>query len=211
MLKSFLILYFVLFYGIAFFWRSYHTWRRTGINPYRLNNPKGIHGYLGKIYRLVSICVAITILVYVFADNLYRYLTPIQWLIHPSITIIGLTLLLTSFVWILISQSQMGHSWRIGIDKENKTELVTHGIFAISRNPIFLGIRLNLFGFFLVLPNAVTLTIWIVGEIVIIAQVFLEEDYLQQVHGDDYQRYQESTPRFLGFPKSQTKLDAQQK
>ena len=88
---------------------------------------------------------------------------------------------------------------------------MTHGIFAISRNPIFLGIRLNLLGFFLVLPSAATLTIWIVGEIVINSQVFLEEDYLLQVHGDDYQRYQESTPRFLGLPKSQTRLDVKQK
>jgi protein-S-isoprenylcysteine O-methyltransferase Ste14 len=31
----------------------------------------------------------------------------------------------------------MDNSWRIGIDEENKTGLVTKGIFSISRNPIF--------------------------------------------------------------------------
>jgi protein-S-isoprenylcysteine O-methyltransferase Ste14 len=34
---------------------------------------------------------------------------------------------------------QMGDSWRIGIDQEQKTSLVRHGVFKLSRNPIFLG------------------------------------------------------------------------
>jgi protein-S-isoprenylcysteine O-methyltransferase Ste14 len=201
MLKSFLLTYFILFYGIAFLWRSYITWKKTGINPYRLSKQEGIHGYLGRLYRLVSIGVAVTILIYVFAENLYNYLTPIQWLEHVYVSTLGLTLLLASFTWILIAQSQMGRSWRIGIDEDNESELVTKGVFAVSRNPIFLGIRLNLVGFFFVLPNAFTLAIWLLGEVAIHSQVFLEEAYLQQAHGDAYQRYQAATSRYLGISK----------
>ena len=205
MLKLILFVYLILFFGLTFVWRSYQIWRKTGINPYRLKNEAGMHGFLTGVYRLVAVGVAVVILIYVFADSLYAYLTPITWLVNPTVTAVGLALLLVSFVWILIAQSQMGRSWRIGIDDENKTELVTRGVFRISRNPIFLGIRLNLLGLFLILPNAVTLVIWLVGEVAIQLQVFLEEDYLSQVHGTTYQQYQVMTSRYLGFPKGHAK------
>lgn len=62
MLKLFLFAYLILFYGIAFFWRSYRIWRVTGINPYRLKNEEGMHGFLARMYRLVSVTVAVVIL-----------------------------------------------------------------------------------------------------------------------------------------------------
>ena len=40
----------------------------------------------------------------------------------------------------LLSQIQMGDSWRSGVDKKETTTLITHGIYARSRNPIYFGI-----------------------------------------------------------------------
>lgn len=201
-MKLFLLTYLILFYGIAFFWRSYRIWRRTGINPYRLQNEEGMAGFLARVYRLVSVAIAVVILIYVFAGDLYLYLTPIVWLQGDVVTAVAVPLLLISFIWILIAQSQMGRSWRIGIDDENQTELVTQGVFRVSRNPIFLGMRLNLLGLFLILPNALTLAIWLLGDAAIQLQVFLEEDYLTRTHGASYQKYQAATARYLGFPKA---------
>lgn len=201
-MKLFLLTYLILFYGIAFFWRSYRIWRRTGINPYRLQNEEGMAGFLARVYRLVSVAIAVVILIYVFAGDLYLYLTPIVWLQGDVVTAVAVPLLLISFIWILIAQSQMGRSWRIGIDDENQTELVTQGVFRVSRNPIFLGMRLNLLGLFLILPNALTLAIWLLGDAAIQLQVFLEEDYLTRTHGASYQKYQAATARYMGFPKA---------
>ena len=196
-MKPFLFIYLISFYGIAFFWRSYRTWQETGINPYKLDKQKGVHGFLATCYQLLSIGVAGTILIYVFAGNLYDYLTPIQWLIHPAITTVGMALLLVSFAWIIIAQRQMGRSWRIGIDSEHKTDLVTQGVFSISRNPIFLGMRLNLAGLFFVLPSAVTLTTWLLGDVLLQIQVHIEEDHLKQLHGDTYTQYTHQVRRWL--------------
>jgi protein-S-isoprenylcysteine O-methyltransferase Ste14 len=91
----------------------------------------------------------------------------------------------------------MGNAWRIGIDDENPTELVTSGIFRLSRNPIFLGVRLNFVGLFLVLPNAVTLVIWLLGDAMLQIQVLLEEEYLRQAHGEAYQKYIQQVRRWL--------------
>lgn len=72
-----------------------------------------------------------------------------------------------ALIWVLIAQAQMGTSWRIGIDTENETMLITHGIFRLSRNSIFLGMRGNLLGMFFVLPNVLTLVLCLLGDIAI--------------------------------------------
>jgi len=91
----------------------------------------------------------------------------------------------------------MGSSWRIGIDENLKTELVIDGIFSISRNPIFLGIKLNSLGFFLVAPNAVTLVILLLEIAVIDIQVALEEQHLLKMYDAKYKEYCDRLRRWL--------------
>ena len=50
---------------------------------------------------------------------------------------------------VVVSQTQMGASWGIGID-DRSTELVTRGLFGLVRNPIFSGLLLALLGFVLI-------------------------------------------------------------
>ena len=200
-MKLFIVVYLCLYFGLAFFWRSYVTWRATGINPYRLNQKDGLDGFLARLYRLVFIGVSIVVLLYgVGPANWYAFLGPLPWLEMVSVTAVGVSLLVIAFILVLIAQAQMGASWRIGIDEEHTTTLVTQGIFRFSRNPIFLGMRLNLLGLFLVMPNALTLVLWLVGDVAIQMQVFLEEAHLQKQHGAAYQQYQILTPRYLGIP-----------
>jgi protein-S-isoprenylcysteine O-methyltransferase Ste14 len=54
-----------------------------------------------------------------------------------------------------MAQFQMKDSWRIGIDDQMKTELVTNGLFQFSRNPVFLGMTASLIGFFLAFPTVI--------------------------------------------------------
>jgi protein-S-isoprenylcysteine O-methyltransferase Ste14 len=109
----------------------------------------------------------------------------------------AIAILLVSLVWVALAQVQMGKSWRIGIDKENKTDLVETGIFSLSRNPIFLGMRAMLFGLFLMIPNALTLLTWILGDVLMQIQVRLEEEFLRSVHGDGYQDYKTRVRRWI--------------
>jgi len=91
----------------------------------------------------------------------------------------------------------MGNSWRIGIDAGDKTQLVQHGVFRWSRNPIFLGMRVTLFGFFLILPNVMTFATLVLGEALMQIQVRLEEEYLRRTHGEEYRKYCQQTRRWL--------------
>ena len=53
----------------------------------------------------------------------------------------------------LTSVLTMRDSWRAGIPDRDKTELITSGIYAYSRNPAFLGFDLMYLGTFLLLGN----------------------------------------------------------
>jgi protein-S-isoprenylcysteine O-methyltransferase Ste14 len=91
----------------------------------------------------------------------------------------------------------MGSSWRIGIDSQHQTSLVQSGLFGISRNPIFLAMRVNLLGLFLVLPCAATLVLLVAGELLIQIQVRLEEQHLSSLHGLEYVAYCRQTRRWI--------------
>ena len=91
----------------------------------------------------------------------------------------------------------MRDSWRIGIDRETETELVTTRLFGISRNPIFLGMILSLIGLFFVTPNALTLIFLILGYILIQIQIRLEEEFLIEQHGQAYKEYKQKVRRFI--------------
>jgi protein-S-isoprenylcysteine O-methyltransferase Ste14 len=104
-----------------------------------------------------------------------------------------------SIIWIMTAQYQMANSWRIGIDSEQQTELITSGLFAHSRNPIFLGILIANFGLFLVIPNAVTLLIGGLSFFAIQVQVRLEEVHLMQVNGREYGDYVSRVGRWVSW------------
>ena len=197
MLRYFLLLYIVIFFVAAFFWRSYRVWRHTGVNPYKLGGSDSAHDFIGRLFRWTNLAVLAVIVVYTFSDTLYQSLAPIPWLMHPTLVITGLVFLVAALFWVLIAQAQMGDSWRIGIDTEVKTTLVQHGVFALSRNPIFLGMQFMLLGLLLVLPNAVTLTTCVLGVALIQIQVRLEEAHLTQRHGEEYRAYQRRVRRWL--------------
>ena len=116
---------------------------------------------------------------------------------NPTSQKIGWSLLFISLVWVWISQSQMAESWRIGIDEKNKSELVTKGLFSISRNPIFFGIMIANIGLFLVIPNAFTLLIISLSTISINTQIRLEEEFLKREFGQQYIEYCKKVRRWI--------------
>lgn len=167
------------------------------MNPYKLGSTESAHDYIGVLFHFVLVGCAIVVILYTFFSEGYKFLVPIEWLNHPVLVWIGISLLIVALLWILLAQSNMGRSWRIGVDTEVKTDLVQSGLFAISRNPIFLGMRLMLIAFFLVLPNALTFAIWLLGDSLMQIQVRLEEAHLREIHGDLYNVYARRVRRWL--------------
>jgi protein-S-isoprenylcysteine O-methyltransferase Ste14 len=102
----------------------------------------------------------------------------------------GLALLL----WSIVS---FGRSFRVGIDTQNPGQLVTGGIFAFSRNPIYVAFAIILLGQFLVFPNWIILLYTAAAFWLFHRQVLREEDYLKQHYGAEYSAYCARVRRYL--------------
>lgn len=193
LLFTYLILYFLL----VFVLRSILLWRKTGINPLTFKKTDNAHDYNGKVFTFITIFELIVVGTYAFKNEWYGYLLPFWYLENPILQKIGWALLLISLIVVWISQSQMANSWRIGIDENNKTKLVTNGMFSISRNPIFFGIMIANIGLFLVIPNAFTLLITSLSTLSVNTQIRLEEEFLKREFGYEYIKYAEKVRRWI--------------
>lgn len=192
-----LLPYIILNFSLTFVWPSYRVWRKTGVVPITFAKTDSAHDYIGKVFKRLLGGILITGIIYTFYTEGVKYLMPIQYLENVTLQVLGLIILLLAFIWIVLAQYQMALSWRIGIDTEHSTHLITEGVFRISRNPIFLGMMSTLLGLFLIIPNMVTLLILFNSYILIQIQIRLEEDFLLKTHQQHYLKYCQSTPRWL--------------
>ncbi len=196
-LKYFLPIYLAAYFFVAFFWRSFLVWKRTGVNPVVFKGSDDAHDFIGRIFKLLFALIVVVVLAYSMSPSVYQYSVPVGWLEYTWLKWAGICLLLLSLAWTLVAQAQMGESWRIGIDTEHKTPLVRRGIFGFSRNPIFLGMNLTLMGLFIIIPNALTLLVFVMGVVLIQIQVRLEEEFLARTHGEDYVEYRRQVRRWI--------------
>ncbi len=155
-LKIYLPIYLFVYFLVAFVVPTYRTYKQTGINPITFGKQDNAHDYIGFLMKILIGLLFISTLCYAFGAKIYQFTSPILFLENRNLIYIGLIIIHLALIWIFIAQVQMSKSWRIGIDEKHKTELVTKGIFSISRNPIFLGMILTVFGLFLIIPNAIT-------------------------------------------------------
>ena len=113
----------------------------------------------------------------------------ISW-VGVFLCLAGLSLLL----WSLIS---FGQSFRVGIDMEHPDKLITSGVFAFSRNPIYVAFASILLGQFLIFPNWILLVYLGAGIWLFHRQVLREEDYLKNHYGREYLEYCNRVRRYL--------------
>jgi protein-S-isoprenylcysteine O-methyltransferase Ste14 len=187
-----LLAYCCVFFCLGFAWRSWAAYHATGINPIVLPRDDSAQGYIGRAFKLTNFALfahAASLAAGVTSYSLWN--TP-AWL--QTIVWLGL---LCAMAIMLLAQWQMGNAWRIGIDSQHRTSLVTHGLFRYSRNPIFAAMRLAIVGILVLQPSAWMLAITIAGELLIQIQVRLEEHHLQALHGDVYNQYCQQVRRWL--------------
>ncbi|MEO0393058.1 MAG: isoprenylcysteine carboxylmethyltransferase family protein [Pseudomonadota bacterium] len=115
------------------------------------------------------------------------------------VMIIGVIALLLGAFFIIAA---IGHMHRRGtnIPTFQPTRcLVTDGVFAFSRNPIYLGLILAMGGVALTLPSFWTLLATPLVALVLHRGVIRQEEaYLAQYFGDQYRDYRQNTARWFG-------------
>ena len=200
LIKSALVL--SLFFGYLVLWRykKRDMVEQFGTNPeviYKDNLPT--QKLFAKILRVLSITILPLIILHgAGVKNIFGF-TRMQILNYWSITAIGYILGLIGLILCWKAQREMQDSWRVGIDRIKPTKLVTTGLFKHIRNPTYSGIFLICAGTFLIFPTTWFLLWAIIFYISIEFQVRIEEEFLIETHGEQYNQYYKTTKRYIPY------------
>lgn len=95
---------------------------------------------------------------------------------------------------------RMGKSWRMGIDPNDRTQLVCNGPYAYVRHPIYGLSTLLMIATMVAVPNWLMIIAGVIHLVLLQWEARREEQHLIRVHGDEYRAYMRGTGRF--FPKT---------
>ena len=187
--------FYVLYMALAFGLRTWLQLRRTGESGF-----KGISGPPGSREWTAGVLFAIAIAIGVAAPMLdvTGVIDPLDALDSAGLRATGIAIFVVGVVGTLYAQIAMGESWRIGVDEQERTALVTAGPFALVRNPIFAAMLPTSLGLALLVPNVVALAglVALAGALEIQVRL-VEEPYLLRTHGDAYRDYAARVGRFV--------------
>ena len=112
---------------------------------------------------------------------------------------VGIIIAILGDIVFAISVWTMKDSWRAGVSPTDKTELVTTGIYQISRNPAFLGFDLVYIGVCLMFFNWVLLLVSVFAMLMFHLQIVnVEEEFLLDSFGEEYISYKKKVNRYFG-------------
>lgn len=125
-------------------------------------------------------------------------LEPIDSLDTTALHVAGFVLAAIGIVGTFAAQMAMGSSWRIGVDPEEKTDLVTGGVFSLARNPIYTFMVVAWIGLALLVPTWVSFASIAVAIVAFEIQVRLvEEPHMTRTHGEPYLAWAYRVGRFV--------------
>jgi protein-S-isoprenylcysteine O-methyltransferase Ste14 len=110
-------------------------------------------------------------------------------LFHPAGLALGLGLVVLGYAGTLWAYAAMGNSWRMGVNANEKTALVSRGPFRWVRHPIYLLQILMLAGATLLLPTPVSFAALATHYVCVRLKARDEEKFLTRVHGAAYREY----------------------
>jgi len=116
---------------------------------------------------------------------------------YQLLQITGILLILIALLILLLTLLHFKTSLRFGMDKNNRGELITEGIFSVSRNPFFLSLDFYFIGIALIFPSWFFIGFSLLAVISIHFFILKEERFLKEVYDDEYNTYSEKVRRYL--------------
>jgi len=131
--------------------------------------------------------------------------------------------MIVSFVYAVFLPLQLGTTWLysglviflfgmvftivavLNFATSPKDKVITKGLYRFTRNPVYIGLLLLQFGLGIACSSWLYLLLTVVLMILLNANSSAEERYCLYRYGDDYRKYMNSTPRWIGIPKSDGK------
>jgi protein-S-isoprenylcysteine O-methyltransferase Ste14 len=114
-----------------------------------------------------------------------------------ALTWVGVVLCVLGMLLFVLSLVSFRTSFRVGIDTDHPGDLITSGVFALSRNPIYLAFWIVMLGQFLIFPNWILLAYLPGAAWLFHRQVLREEEFLLTRYGRAYSQYCNRVRRYL--------------
>ncbi len=143
------------------------------------------------IERVMSVATVLTVLL---------GLASILWAPVVSVTGVRIAGVLAGVLAVVIFAAAtvtMKDSWRVGIPEE-KTSLVTKGIYSWSRNPAFVGFDLLYLAICLLFFNIPLAVVSVWAAVMLHLQILQEEEHMGKMFGQEYEEYKKHTLRYWG-------------
>ncbi|WP_448620639.1 methyltransferase family protein [Geodermatophilus sp. URMC 65] len=181
--------------AVIFGLRTWLQVRRTGSSGFHgISGEPGSLRWWAGVSFVAGLVIGLAALVLAVVDVVPR---PSGSVVDAT-GVVGLVLALVGFVGVLAAQTGMGSSWRIGVEETEHTELVTAGLFALVRNPIFTAMVVAQLGLTLMVLTWLSAAALVCLVAAVEMQVrLIEEPYLLTTHGGSYASYAAVTGRFI--------------
>jgi len=119
--------------------------------------------------------------------------TPTHYLVSGVvITLLGI------IIGIIAIKTHEKGNFNIRPDIKEHCTLVTHGIYAYVRHPMYLSVLTMMFGVMLIYLNIYEIVLYILLVVVMLTKLFYEES-LWECHSAEYERYKSNTKRLIPF------------
>ena len=179
----------IAFYG-CYFVKMFHQ-KKQGIQTDQIGKDKaGFEKFVEVTMKIAAVLVFAAGLFSIFIGTSHSF---------TVIRVVGAVTGVAGTLVFIAAVQTMRDSWRAGVSKTDQTELVTNGIYQISRNPAFLGFDLLYIGILLMFFNWILCTLTAFAVIMYHLQIVcVEEDFLIAAFGDDYLQYKKEVCRYIG-------------
>jgi protein-S-isoprenylcysteine O-methyltransferase Ste14 len=180
--------------------RAFSLRLQKHINPIVIGGGK--HGLSLAIewIAVVGLIVWLTaVLLYAFHVTLGIFPALLDLRLVSSVTArnVGVVLVTLGLMLFALAFVSFGDSWRVGLDLRTPGALITGGVFALSRNPIYVFLDVWFIGTFLINGTLIFLIFALLAVAFLHWQILQEERFLLRLYGRPYQVYCAKTGRYL--------------
>lgn len=191
----------LVLYLLAFFAGSALAARSAGRSIWLLGSARGSDRLASLGFRASFVLALAGPLIFALTPALFG-VGP-HWTRNPDwLALPGNLLAVAGAMFAFAAQMSMGASWRVGVQADATGDLVSEGIYTLSRNPTFLGQAALLAGVALAaptLPGFISVILF-VGSAQL--QIRSEEAALRKAHGEAFDAFCARTPRWFGNPRA---------
>ena len=167
--------------------------KRQGVNARGKDDYYSLKAKIGSLSIFLWVIIVIS---YVVSPNCMDFWITLDPLDNMLSSIAGMILCIVGGVIGTLGMLTLGDNFRISFPEEG-TQLITHGIYGIMRNPIVFSIFMMMAGTFLLIPNLLLLFNLIVNIIGFNAKATDEERFLAKRFGNEWIKYTHKTGKYL--------------